>query len=71
MAKQKFHITPDSGRVCTTIGKTQLKALKIIGIEFEEDEKTLLETAINLLITKYHSLTKEQIEKNGKDALFL
>ena len=71
MARQKYHVTPDSGRICVTVGKAQLKTLKIIGIEFEEDQKDLLETAINLLIHKYRGLSAEDIEKKGKEALFL
>ena len=56
MARSKAHITPESGRLAVTLDKRQLKEFKKIGIEFEMDNKAVMQLAVDLLIKTYQNL---------------
>ena len=70
MARSKAHITPESGRVAVTLDKRQLKEFKKIGIEFEMENKAVMQLAVDLLIKTYQRLSPEQIDAQGVEALF-
>ncbi len=70
MAKAKYHITPESRRLCVTLDKRQLKEFKKMSIEFEKSLENILELAVDLLIQKYQNLSPEQIDQKGVDSFF-
>jgi hypothetical protein len=69
MPRTKYHITPESGRLSVTLNKRQLKEFKKMSIEFEMSIDEILQVAIDTFIQKYQSVTPEQIDKKGVDAL--
>lgn len=70
MARTKFHVTPESGRLCVTLSKRQLKEFKKMSIEFECSVDDMLEVAVDLLIKRYHKINSDQIDKKGVNSLF-
>ena len=70
MARTKFHITPESGRLSVTLNKRQLKEFKKMSIEFEVSIDELLQIAVDVFIKKYQNVSTEQIDQNGLDSLF-
>jgi len=70
MARTKFHITPESGRLSVTLNKRQLKEFKKMSIEFEVSIDELLQIAVDVFIKKYQNVPTEQIDKKGVDSLF-
>ena len=69
MPRTKYHITPESGRLSVTLNKRQLKEFKKMSIEFEMSVNEILQVAIDTFIQKYQSVTPEQIDKKGVDAM--
>lgn len=69
MARTKFHITPETGRLSITLNKRQLKEFKKMSIEFEMSVDELLRVAVDVFIKKYHHLTSDQIDKKGVELL--
>lgn len=65
MAKTKFHITPESGRLCISLNKRQMKEFKKMSIEFEMTVEEILKVAVDMFIKKYHDVTSDQIDKYG------
>ncbi|OQY59077.1 MAG: hypothetical protein B6245_08560 [Desulfobacteraceae bacterium 4572_88] len=69
MARSKYHITPESGRLSITLNKRQLKEFKKMSIEFEMSIDQILQVAVDAFIQKYQSTTSEQIDKKGMGSL--
>lgn len=69
MARTKFHVTPESGRISLTLSKRQLKEFKKMSIEFELSIEELLQMAIDVFISKYQRLNYDQLDKKGINAM--
>jgi len=69
MARTKYHITPESGRLSITLNKRQLKEFKKMSIEFETSIDDILQMAIETFIKKYNDISIEQMDKIGIKAL--
>jgi hypothetical protein len=69
MPRIKYHITPESGRLTITLNKRQLKEFKKMSIEFEMSIDQLLQVAVDSFIEKYQSISTDQIDKKGLNAL--
>jgi|GEM_PF-1570513 len=69
MPRIKYHITPESGRLTITLNKRQLKEFKKMSIEFEMSIDQLLQVAVDSFIEKYQSISPDQIDKKGLNAL--
>lgn len=69
MPRIKYHITPESGRLTITLNKRQLKEFKKMSIEFEMSIDQLLQVAVDSFIEKYQSISSDQIDKKGINAL--
>ncbi|QTA89639.1 hypothetical protein [Desulfonema magnum] len=70
MARTKYHITPESGRLSVTLNKRQLKEFKKMSIEFEMSIDEILQIAVDSFIQKYQNVSADQIDKKGVDSLF-
>lgn len=69
MARTKYHITPESGRLSVTLNKRQLKEFKKMSIEFEMSIDDILQIAIETFIKKYNDITIEQMDNAGLNAI--
>ncbi|HAO19631.1 MAG: hypothetical protein BWK80_08040 [Desulfobacteraceae bacterium IS3] len=69
MPRIKYHITPESGRLTITLNKRQLKEFKKMSIEFEMSIDQLLQVSVDSFIEKYQSISTDQIDKKGINAL--
>ena len=69
MARTKFHVTPESGRLAVTLNKRQLKEFKKMSIEFEMSIDDLLQIAVDSFIQRYQSVKPEEIDKKGIDCI--
>ncbi|WP_373501106.1 hypothetical protein [Desulfococcus sp.] len=65
MARTKYHITPESGRLSVTLNKRQLKEFKKMSIEFELSIEDMLQVAIESFIKRYNDMSMDDMEKNG------
>jgi hypothetical protein len=65
MARTKYHITPESGRLSITLNKRQLKEFKKMSIEFEMSIDDILQIAVENFIQKYNNISVEQMDKEG------
>lgn len=70
MARTKFHITPESGRLCISLDKRQLKEFKKMSIEFEMTLEEILQVAVDMFIKRYQNVTSDQIDKYGIKSMF-
>ncbi len=70
MARTKFHITPDSGRLCISLDKRQMKEFKKMSIEFEMTLEEILQVAVDMFIKRYQNVTSDQIDKYGIKSMF-
>ncbi len=69
MARSKYHVTPESGRIAITLNKRQLKELKKMTIEFEMSVDDILQIAVDAFIQRYQSTSCDQIDRDGIEAL--
>lgn len=69
MARTKFHVTPESGRMAITLNKRQLKEFKKMAIEFEMSIDDILQIAVDSFIKRYQSIESEKIDKKGIESL--
>lgn len=69
MARTKYHVTPDSGRLSVTLNKRQLKEFKKMSIEFELSIDDMLQVAIESFIKRYNDMSVEDMENNGIKSL--
>lgn len=69
MARTKYHITPESGRLSVTLNKRQLKEFKKMSIEFELSIDEMLQVAIESFIKRYNDMSMDDMEKNGIKSL--
>lgn len=69
MARTKYHVTPDSGRLSVTLNKRQLKEFKKMSIEFELSIDDMLQVAIESFIKRYNDMSVEDMESNGIKSL--
>ncbi len=69
MARSKYHVTPESGRIAITLNKRQLKELKKMTIEFEMSVEDILQIAVDAFIQRYQSTSCDQIDRDGIAAL--
>ncbi|GBC60638.1 hypothetical protein DENIS_1595 [Desulfonema ishimotonii] len=69
MARTKYHITPESGRISVTLTKRQLKEFKKMSIEFETSVDELMQIAVDTFIKRYQTTKVEDMDKKGIDAL--
>ena len=69
MARTKFHVTPESGRLSVTLNKRQLKEFKKMSIEFEISIDEILQIAVDVFIKKYQTVSTEEMDKKGVEAL--
>ncbi len=70
MARTKYHITPESGRLSITLNKRQLKEFKKMSIEFEMSIDDILQVAVESFIKRYNELTLDQMDKIGLNSIF-
>ena len=59
MARTKYHITPESGRLSITLNKRQLKEFKKMSID------DILQVAVESFIKKYNNISFEQMDEKG------
>lgn len=71
MARSKFHITPETGRLSITLNKRQLKEFKKMSIEFEVSMDEMLQIAVDAFIRRYQEISADEIDKKGIQALTL
>ncbi len=71
MARSKFHITPETGRLSITLNKRQLKEFKKMSIEFEVSMDEMLQIAVDAFIRRYQEIPADEIDKKGIQALSL
>lgn len=69
MARTKFHVTPDSGRISISLNKRQLKEFKKMSIEFEVSMDEILQIAVETFIKKYQTTSIDEIDKNGIESI--
>lgn len=69
MARTKFHITPESGRLAVTLNKRQLKEFKKMSIEFEMSIDDILQVAVESFIKRYNDISIDDMDKNGLKSL--
>jgi len=69
MARTKYHITPESGRLSVTLNKRQLKEFKKMSIEFEMSIDNILQIAVESFIKRYNDITIDQMDENGLNIL--
>ncbi len=69
MARTKFHVTPESGRMTITLNKRQLKEFKKMAIEFEVSTDELLQIAVDSFIKKYQETSTEEMDQKGLEAV--
>lgn len=69
MARTKYHVTPESGRLSVTLNKRQLKEFKKMSIEFELSIDDMLQVAIESFIKRYNDMSMDDMEKNGIKSL--
>lgn len=69
MARTKFHVTPESGRMAITLNKRQLKEFKKMAIEFEMSMDDILQIAVDSFIKRYQSIESEKLDKKGIESL--
>jgi len=69
MARTKFHVTPESGRMAITLNKRQLKEFKKMAIEFEMSMDDILQIAVDAFIKRYQSIESEKLDKKGIESL--
>ena len=69
MARSKYHVTPESGRIAITLNKRQLKELKKMTIEFEMSVDDILQIAVDAFIQRYQSTSCDQIDRDGIEAI--
>lgn len=69
MARTKYHITPESGRLSVTLNKRQLKEFKKMSIEFEMSIDNILQVAVESFIKRYNDITMEEMDKSGLTSL--
>ncbi|MFW6332069.1 MAG: hypothetical protein ACOC23_02085 [Thermodesulfobacteriota bacterium] len=69
MARTKFHVTPESGRMAITLNKRQLKEFKKMAIEFEMSIDDILQIAVDSFIKRYQSIGSEKLDKKGIESL--
>jgi len=69
MARTKYHITPESGRLSVTLNKRQLKEFKKMSIEFEMSIDNILQVAVESFIKRYNDITMDEMDKSGLTAL--
>jgi len=69
MARTKFHVTPESGRLAITLNKRQLKEFKKMSIEFEVSIDELLQIAVETFIKKYQDAPVEELDRKGIDTI--
>ncbi|MFP4348802.1 MAG: hypothetical protein ACOC0H_04390 [Thermodesulfobacteriota bacterium] len=69
MARTKFHVTPESGRMAITLNKRQLKEFKKMAIEFEMSIDDILQIAVDSFIKRYQSIESEKLDKKGIESL--
>lgn len=69
MARTKYHITPESGKMAITLSKRQIKEFKKMSIEFELSVDDLLQMAIESFIRRYQNVSLEVIDKKGIEAI--
>ena len=65
MARTKFHITPETGKLNVSLTKRQLKEFKKMSIEFEMTLDDIIQVALDVFIKKYQSVTSDEIDKHG------
>lgn len=64
----KHHIIPETSRVCVTLGASEIKELRKIGIDLEMPDQDVLHLAVRVLIDRYRQLSPEIIQKRGAEA---
>ena len=64
----KHHIIPETSRVCVTLGASEIKELRKIGIDLEMPDQDVLHLAVRVLIERYRQLSPEIIQKRGAEA---
>ena len=69
MARTKFHITPESGRLSITLNKRQLKEFKKMSIEFEISIDEILQIAVESFIKRYHNTSIDQLDKSELNSI--
>jgi metal-responsive CopG/Arc/MetJ family transcriptional regulator len=69
MARTKYHITPESGRLSVTLNKRQLKEFKKMSIEFETSIDDILQMAIETFIKKYNDISIDEMDEIGLKAM--
>lgn len=69
MARTKYHITPESGRLSVTLNKRQLKEFKKMSIEFETSIDDILQMAIETFIKKYNDISIDKMDEIGLKAM--
>ncbi len=69
LARTKFHVTPETGKLSITLNKRQLKEFKKMSVEFELSVDDILQIAVDAFIQKYQSTPTEKIDRKGIEAL--
>ena len=64
----KHHIIPETSRVCVTLGASEIKEIRKIGIDLELPDQEVLHLAVRFLIDRYRQLPPEIIQKRGAEA---
>jgi len=64
----KHHIIPETSRVCVTLGASEIKELRKIGIDIEMPDQDVLHLAVRVLIDRYRQLSPEIIQEQGAEA---
>lgn len=70
MPRMKYHVTPDTGRICVNLNKRELKEFKKMSIEFEMTLEEILRVAVDVFIKKYQDITSEEIDEKGVKSLY-
>lgn len=69
MARTKFHVTPESGRMAIILNKRQLKEFKKMAIEFEMSVDDILQIAVDSFIKRYQSIETEKLDQKGIESI--
>ncbi len=70
MPRMKYHVTPETGRLCVNLTKRQLKEFKKMSIEFEMTLEDILMTAVDVFIKRYQDVTSDEIDEKGLKTLY-
>ena len=70
MARTKFHITPESGRLSISLTKRQIKEFKKMSIEFEMSVDEILQVAVDVFIKKYQNISADMIDEKGIASMY-